>query len=125
MAAGGVSWGDILPILSNAGVAGAWVLCWLKGWVVSDRELKRADAERNEWKELYFTEREAHEKTREALHVANERGESTTEAIQLVANVMTAVRAQADHNALPEAQNARGSGAKTSSRGNRAVRPSG
>jgi hypothetical protein len=125
MAAGGVSWSDILPILSNAGVAGAWVLCWLKGWVVSDRELKRADAERDEWKKLYTTEREAHEKTREALHVASERGESTTEALQLVASVMTAVRAQADHNALPEAQSARGSGAKAGSRGNRQIHSSG
>lgn len=123
MTAGGVSWGDILPILSNAGVAGAWVLCWLKGWVVSDRELKRADTERDAWKKLYFEEHEAHEKTREAYRIANERSESSTEAVQLVAGVMTAMRAQADHEALPEAHSARGSGAKTSSRSNRPIRP--
>jgi len=103
MGATGISWSDIeayIPILTNGGVAGIWIVCWLKGLIVSPRE-------RDDWKDLYNQEREAHERTREALRLASERGESTTEALHLVAGVMNAVRTQGSQNVLPEATRAR------------------
>lgn len=128
MSAAGISWSDFtsyVPFLTDGGVAGVWIVCWLKGWIVSSHELNRTTEECNEWRSLCMKEREAHERTREALHLANQRGESTTEALQLVAGVMNAVRTQAGHEALPEASHTQHDGGnREGARRNREVRPS-
>lgn len=127
MTAAGIPWADItayIPVLTGSGVAGIWVACWLKGWIVSSREVERADESAAEWKSLYLQERDAHERTREALRLASERGESTAEALQLVAGVMNAVRVQAGHEDLPEAPRAKGiRGNRHGSEGDKRVHP--
>lgn len=127
----GVQWTDIesyLPILGGGGVAGVWVVAWLKRWIVSPREVEQAESERDEWKQLYMQEREAHERTRDALRLSSERGESTAEALQLVAGVMNALRLQAGHEDLPEAStrdpNASSRRDRKSLGGDRAIRAS-
>lgn len=105
----GVSWSDLasyLTILGNAGVAGVWVFAWLKRWIVSHHELERADSERDQWHHLYMEEREAHERTRDALRIASERGEASAEALQFVANVMNTLRAQGIRDEISEAHDA-------------------
>jgi hypothetical protein len=130
MTATGVQWPDLasyLPALGGGGVAGVWIIAWLKRWIVSPREVEQAETERDEWKDLYMREREAHERTRDALRLASERGESTAEALQLVAGVMNAVRMQAGHeDHLLETQSARPAArrTKTSEGGDKQVHPS-
>jgi hypothetical protein len=85
-----------------------WIASYLFGWTVTGKEAEHITDERDQWRNLYLKECEAHERTREALRLASERGESTTEALQLVAGVMNAVRAQAGASETPEAPRAHG-----------------
>jgi hypothetical protein len=90
------SWSDLLsyvPILLNGGVAGIWIVCWLKGWVASPREITAAERSAAEWKALYLAECEAHSRTREAYQTAGQRAQAAVDMSQLVAGALTAVQA--------------------------------
>ena len=89
------SWSDLVsyvPVLLNGGVAGVWIVCWLKGWIVSPREVEHSDKAAAEWKALYLTECEAHARTREAYQTAGVRAQAAVDASQLLAGALAAVQ---------------------------------
>lgn len=106
-ASSGIDWGSVISyiptLIPGAGVAGFWVVSYLKGWQVPRAshqetcdERDRALADRDEWKQLYLEEREAHLHTRDAMIAANQRGDAAMESGRVVASVMEAFRAQAE-----------------------------
>lgn len=96
------SWEALVPYLANAGVAGIWIFGYLRGWVVTSREVEQVGTERDQWHDLYLKECEAHDRTREALRLASSRGDATVDALQLMTGVINAVRMQAGHESIQE-----------------------
>jgi hypothetical protein len=98
-AAPGVDWGDLISyiptLITGAGVAGLWVLAFLRKWVVSGASHEETCQERDQWRDLYLKEQEAHSRTRESLLAANQRGDAAVESGRMVVSIMEAIRTQA------------------------------
>jgi hypothetical protein len=118
-------WETLLPYFGNAGFAGLWLASHLFGWIVTSKEADRIESERDQWKDLYLKECEAHERTRDALRLASSRGDATVDALQLVAGAINAVRAQADREMVPEATSLHGERDSTGETGRRKINRSG
>lgn len=57
---------NVLGLLLNAGAAGVLLFLFLKGWIVPKPSADRQVKESERWRQLYLTERAAHETTRKA-----------------------------------------------------------
>lgn len=98
-AATAVDWGSLISyvptIITGAGAAGLWVLAYLRGWQVSGPSHRETCEERDQWRDLYLKEHDAHQHTREALLAASQRGDAAVESGRMVVSIMEAIKAQA------------------------------
>ena len=95
-------------MLTNGGVAGIWIVAWLRGWIRSPAESESAQKECRQWRAMYLEEREAHERTREAFREAGMRAQAAVDTSQLLAGALAAVRAAHEAPPAPRAQPGRG-----------------
>lgn len=96
MATGSVSVSDLsfwYNLLAAAGVAGVWVVAFLFDWIVTRKVYEKAVTDGLQWKALYEHEREAHQATREALTLANQRAEAGVEAARVTKALIDGLRA--------------------------------
>lgn len=58
---------DLATVLINSGPVGIVVLLFVLGWIVPKPTVDRMGVDKDQWRQLYETERSAHETTRKAL----------------------------------------------------------
>lgn len=93
---GGFDW---VTAIASWGPAGVLVVLLLTGIVEPKWSRIRMEKDRDDWKQAFDTEREAHGVTRDALSAANARAEAALES----ANTMTRILEQAGHRPAPGA----------------------
>lgn len=96
LAAGTVAVSDLslwYNIIITAGVAGLWVVAFLFDWIVTRRVYEKAIADGQMWKKLYEDERDAHQDTRNALALSNQRAEAGVEAAKVTKVLIDELRA--------------------------------
>lgn len=94
IASAAFSWSDFtsyVPLLTDGGVAGIWIIAYLRGWIASPSEVRRAEEEKERWRELFVTEQRAHEQTRHALADASSRAEAAIESSRMIASAIAGV----------------------------------
>lgn len=79
---------DPFAYLINFGVAGAVLVLWLMGFIVSRREQDRERERTAEWKAQYEAEASAHLLTLRALERERERMDASTEASRMTAAML-------------------------------------
>lgn len=97
LAAGSVAVADVsfwYNLLTVAGVAGLWVVAFLFDWIVTRKVYDKAVDEATSWKSLYEHERDAHQATRDALVLANQRAEAGVEAARVTKVLIEGLRAE-------------------------------
>lgn len=96
LAAGTVAVSDLsfwFNLLADAGVAAVWVTAFLFDWIVTRKTYEKAVADGNQWKSLYEHERDAHQDTRMALALANQRADAGVEAARVTKVLIDGLRA--------------------------------
>jgi hypothetical protein len=88
--------GDILTYVLGFGPLGVGAVLYQLGLIVPKPVLARADADAEAWRKAYGDEHAAHQTTREALAVANDRAEAAVEAAKVTAKLLEAVQQRKD-----------------------------
>jgi hypothetical protein len=86
--------GDALSYVLGFGPLGIGVVLYQLGLIVPKAILTRADANADQWRKAYGDEHAAHQATREALAVANDRAEAAVEAAKVTTKLLEAVQYQ-------------------------------
>ncbi len=86
---------QILGLIFNAGMAGAVLFLFLKGWVYPKPGVDRLEREAERWRKLYEAEHAAHETTRRA-HAEETRAAllAGAEAAQITAHLLTEIKSR-------------------------------
>lgn len=83
----------------TSGLGGIAIVSFWQRWIVPGSAYSDMRAERDEWKNLYMTERAAHQATRDALVASSQRSDAGVEAAKTVVSLVTALRS--DVKSLP------------------------
>ena len=79
---------DLLSILITWGPGGVVLSLILLGLLEPKRVRELISADRDSWKEAFYKEQEAHQKTRDALSKAEERADASLEAARTTAALL-------------------------------------
>jgi len=82
---------EIIGYLLNYGVLGIMVILLLLGLLIPRPTLEDVKADRDEWRDAYQTEAQAHRATREALAAANERADAAVETARAANSLLGAL----------------------------------
>jgi hypothetical protein len=98
----------LTAIVQSAGAGTAIiVVLLLLGLLVTGKSAQRTEKEADSWKTAYEAELAAHQKTRDALVVANERAEAAVEAARITKELLGYIQQQrGTHGPDPQAPSA-------------------
>lgn len=88
-------WSDFLTPaydVVTSGLGGIAILAFWQRWIVPGAAYNDIKTERDEWKQLYEKEREAHQATREAFTAASQRSDAGFEAAKVTTALIDALR---------------------------------
>ena len=93
----------LLSILSSAGVAGVFCICYITGLIPTRSEVRRADQNAGDWKAAYEaertareTERKTNDEMRATVIVQTERADAAVETAKMARELLEDFRRRAN-----------------------------